>query len=70
MVSWKCWNSNWKKYKIFDKLSRFEEDLTSTKEPDSIKYIRNVFKLGKLNIIRDQMLEDIRSLFENEEDNY
>lgn len=38
--------------------------LTSEEEPDKIKDIRNLFILGKGNIIKDQVIQNVISLFE------
>lgn len=41
--------------------------LTSKEEPDKIKDIRNLFILGKGNMIKDQVIQGVISPFEKQE---
>ena len=41
--------------------------LTSKEEPDKIKDIRNLFILGKGNMIKDQVIQVVISPFEKQE---
>lgn len=51
------------KVKRFNEAPKIEGDVTAEKEPHQIKYIRNLFILGKgNNMIKSQITDDIRSL--------
>lgn len=41
--------------------------LTSKEEPDKVKDIRNLFILGKGNMIKDQVIQGVISPFEKQE---
>ena len=51
------------------KLFKLKEGLMSSKQLDSIKYIRNLFKfeIGH-NKMKDEILDNIRSLFGTDEE--
>ena len=60
-----------KKSNDFNAFPKTEEDVKSKNEPDSIKFIKIYYRLDKENnIIKDKILQETRSFFENAKDYY
>ena len=60
-----------KKSNDFNTFPKIEEDVKSKNKRDSIKFIKTYYRLDKENnIIKDKILEEIRSFFENAKDYY